>query len=382
MRLVRYWWAGQALAKESRRLGRPLQVADVGCERGWLKHFTPKEAVDQWIGLDWNPKPEVHKLAGYHEVYHANFDTPLPLPSSSVDAVVCLHVFEHLPRPGSTIAEISRLLKPDGIFLGGSPTMPEWIARLRENYFRKKLRKGQLAYGGHITVLSPKRWKNLAIDAGLIPEFITGSHMIRCTGSKLENHRWWLRLNQIWGGLFPSLGSEAYIQARRTSAWVSKTDKLSSKDPHWRGLWISVGLIAMAVITSAFVYAVLELTADKRTESLATWLDAHQTGADIFVVGDSTLHELALERKDTRIANNTSELVEFMHKNPGAHLLLSLRGALELLNSEESNLWKIDSRLDLDHHDYLLLRLNNGGTTLPEYLLGTASSNNSYSRFD
>ncbi|MEY5010330.1 MAG: hypothetical protein RLZZ253_1469, partial [Verrucomicrobiota bacterium] len=36
IRLLRYWWAGQALAEEAERIGRPLRVLDLGCERGWL----------------------------------------------------------------------------------------------------------------------------------------------------------------------------------------------------------------------------------------------------------------------------------------------------------------------------------------------------------
>ncbi|MEN3943199.1 class I SAM-dependent methyltransferase [Prosthecobacter sp. SYSU 5D2] len=378
VRLVRYWWAGQALAREARRLGRPLQVVDVGCERGWLKHFTPEGVVDRWIGLDWNPRPEVRDLAGYDEVHHANFDESLPLPSGIADAVVSLHVFEHLPRPGATIAEISRLLKPDGIFLGGSPTMPDWLAKWRERYFRKRLQKGKLAHGGHITVLSPLRWKNLAADAGLAPEFITGSHFARITGNPLENCHWWLRLNQFWGGLFPSLGSEAYIQARRTPMWVSKTDDLSSHDPHWRGLWVSLG-VAATVAVSALVYQKVEQSQDAHQQTVAAWLDAHQGGNDLFIVGDAVMHEMLTDRPDTKKASSQEELIRFLREHPEAHLLLSVPAAVKLVHSGEPQMWKIDSRLDLDHHDYLLLRLNDSGTPLTEYLLGTAQTGYDFS---
>lgn len=64
VRLLRYWWAGQTLAAESKRLGRPIKVVDLGCERGWLRHFTPEGVVEKWIGLDWNPNREAVELAG------------------------------------------------------------------------------------------------------------------------------------------------------------------------------------------------------------------------------------------------------------------------------------------------------------------------------
>ncbi len=124
IRFLRYWWAGQAIAEEARRQGRALHVLDVGCERGWLKYFTPSEAVEKWVGLDWDLRQEVRENACYDEVIRANFDEPLPVESGSMDVVVNNHVMEHLPRPGSTMAEISRVLRNGGIFLGGSPTMP------------------------------------------------------------------------------------------------------------------------------------------------------------------------------------------------------------------------------------------------------------------
>ncbi len=369
VRLLRYWWAGQALKAEAKRLGRPLTVVDLGCERGWLKHFTPAGSVDRWIGLDWNPREEVRTLANYDEVHHANFDDTLPVPSQVADAVVSLHVFEHLPRPGSTIAEISRLLRPGGIFLGGSPTMPHWLAQWRERYFRRRLQKGQIAHGGHITVLSPTRWRHLAEDAGLDVEFLTGSHLVRRTGHALENQRWWIRLNQIWGSLFPSLGSEAYLQARRQPQWVSQTDDLSSHDPHWRGLWVGLGAAALLLLMGAG-YGWVQNRQDAHRETLASWLDAHQKGGDVFILGEEAFHPEIVDRHDTHPADSLNALSHLLEQHPDAHVLVSLPTALDLINRNTTELWQVDSRLDLDEHDYLLLKKHSDGTPLHEYLLG------------
>ena len=108
IRMLRYWWVGQAITEESRRQGRPLRVLDVGCERGWLKFFTPEGAVERWVGLDWDVRRECLENARYDEVIRANFDEVFPVESGCMDVVVNNHVMEHLPRPGSTMAEISR----------------------------------------------------------------------------------------------------------------------------------------------------------------------------------------------------------------------------------------------------------------------------------
>ena len=369
VRLLRYWWAGQALAAESRRLRRPLQVVDLGCERGWLRHFTPEGVVERWTGLDWNPPEEARKLARYDEVHHANFDEPLPLPSGCADAVVSLHVFEHLPRPGSTMSEVSRLLKPDGVFLGAAPTMPSFLARWRERWFRSRLARGLVAAGGHITVLSPSRWRALAEDVGLQPEFITGSHALRLTGSALENWRSWIRLNQIWGAISPSLGSECCIQARRTAPWVASTDRLAPDDPHWRKAWVSV--TAIAVVALFFGISQFTLAPAKApTSALSFWLDAHQRGADVFIVNSSLPEGLLPTRKDVLKADDFLAVERLLEDHPHAHVLVSISTAKELIQHPSGHVWRIDSRLELDGEDYLLLHQNDRGTLLQEYLLG------------
>jgi len=374
IRLLRYWWAGQALAAEAKRAGRPLVVADLGCERGWLKHFTPADAVERWIGLDWNPRPEVRELAGYDEVRHANFDEPLPLPAAAVDAVVSLHVFEHLPRPGATMTEVARILKPGGIFLGGTPTMPDWIARMRERYFRKSLREGKIKAGGHITVLSPRRWRNLAADTGFAIEFATGSHLMRSTGSRLENHRWWIRLNQIWGGLFPSLGSEVYLQARREAEWVDATESLKHGAARPRAAWIALGAAA-AVAFALLAVGGFRTLVGKDDARINTWLDAHQEGSDVFIVSDPDLRKMLESRTDVRVAASRDEVRSLVKAHPYAHYLTKLSRTSELesseLESSELDFWEIDSRLEIGAADYLLVRADGTDSSLREYLAGT-----------
>lgn len=380
VRLLRYWWAGQALAEEAARLGRPLVVVDLGCERGWLKFFTPAGAVARWIGLDWNPRDDARK-AGYDEVLHANFDEALPVASGEADAVVSLHVFEHLPRPAATLTEVARLLRPGGIFLGGAPTMPDWLARQRERYFRKKLEAGELVPGGHITVLSPDRWKNLAHDTGLEIEFATGSHAIRMTGSGLENSRLWVRLNQLWGGLFPSLGSECYLRARRRQPWVERAIPLPKGGGRPRLAWAAAALTLLGtagwLVSQCWPIARPSVAGEVPVRppcEVDRWLEAHQDGQTVFfVVEDPDIPAEVLARGDVQMIRTPEEALVRLRESSHGHLLVESSDLLPP-DQELGRLGSlgIDSRLASGRGNFFLLRTREAGDgSLHHYLKGT-----------
>lgn len=369
-RLLRYWWAACALAREAKRLGRPLVVVDLGCERGWLRHFTPTGVVARWIGLDWRPKEEA--IMGYDEVHQANFDGPLPTGISGVDAVVSLHVFEHLPRPGITLAEITRLLRPGGIFLGCTPTMPGLLASLRESYLRHSLSQGRITPGGHITVLSPGRWRKLVSEFGFKPEFVTGSHALRWSGACLENWRWWVRLNQFWAALFPSLGSECCIQARRPEEGRWQSQRILRRSHPWR--WRLAGLVTLVTVLAVLAtVSVLIPGSDPHREAFVRWLDAHQKGGDVFIFASCARVTQDLDRRDVTYTDSRIAMEAALRASPHAHVLVSLPTARDFLSQFPTGYWKVDSRLEIDHEDYLMLRTTDDGTPLDEYLLGSAS---------
>ncbi len=223
IRAIRYWWVAQTLSREL--IHKPnATIVDMGAGHGQMRRYsagsmkfiTPGYPFDsqQWIGLDKAPQPEVSS-AGYSRIIECDFDRTLPLETGSVDALICIHVMEHLPRPKFSIAEIARVLAPGGVFVGGSPTAPAPVSFFLHRWLQRKMRNGTTGENGHINSLSPGDWKHLVTGAGLKLDFISGSHLMRLSGSPLENSKAWARLNLFWGGLFPSLGSEVYLLARK-----------------------------------------------------------------------------------------------------------------------------------------------------------------------
>lgn len=225
LRLQRYWWAARAIqdgAREAARQGREYVVVDLGCERGWMKRFTEGEEGAptniRWIGLDGNLDHPSLEASKYHETHACDFLKALPVDDNTADAVVCLHVFEHLKDVEGPASEVARILKPGGVFLAGTPVGPTPIAKVRTKQLIERDRRGRNRHWGHVRKFCPAAWRTLCQHAGLEIEMMTGSHAIRQTRSPLENHGWWIRLNQLWGALFPSLGQEVYLAARKPAA--------------------------------------------------------------------------------------------------------------------------------------------------------------------
>ena len=215
LRMARYWFAASEIDLELLRLAGPATIVDLGCERGITKGFSPERDNVCWIGLDWNiTRPELLR-ARYHKMSQCDFDKELPLVSGCADIVVCLHVFEHLPRPEFTVGEIARVLKPGGLLIAATPVVPDVLTRGQEAYYRREFRHGRAKPAGHIKSFSPGRWRTLIQSRNLRCDMVCGAYLLRWTGNPLENSAWWIRLNQIWGGSFPGMGGEIFIVARK-----------------------------------------------------------------------------------------------------------------------------------------------------------------------
>jgi len=199
-------------------MGRTLTVLDAGCSNGEIKTYLGDTKRLKWIGVDWRVDEQALSGLGYDRIYQHDLNKSLPLPDGSVDVVVFLHVAEHLPNPIDTVTELSRIVRPGGVLLGGSPILPKAIARWRRRQHLRAFQKGARKPGEHIQSFSPHDWREFLASTGLTLEMINGAFFCRWSGSPLESMRWWIRLNQLWGAVFPSLGGELYVVGRKAHA--------------------------------------------------------------------------------------------------------------------------------------------------------------------
>jgi len=111
-------------------MGINKKVLDLGCRDGRLtRHFIDQNEV---VGLDID-KIAIEECARdlNIETKWADFSIQIPLPTSSFDVIVAGEVIEHLPCPSITVAEVSRILKPNGLFIGSVPNSYHIKNRLR-----------------------------------------------------------------------------------------------------------------------------------------------------------------------------------------------------------------------------------------------------------
>lgn len=98
-----------------------LNVLDVGCGGGFTCEYLARRGVTV-SGIDQSQKCiEAAQQHCKHEEldinYRAGIAEKLPYADHSFDAVICVDVLEHVQNPAQVISEVSRVLKPGGLFL-------------------------------------------------------------------------------------------------------------------------------------------------------------------------------------------------------------------------------------------------------------------------
>jgi SAM-dependent methyltransferase len=109
-------------------IGRGKRVLDLGCRSGALtRHFLDGNEV---VGLDVDASALAKAEERGIQPVQANVEEPLPFEQGSFDAVVAGELLEHLQFPDALVAEIRRVLRSGGVFVGSVPNAYRLKSRL------------------------------------------------------------------------------------------------------------------------------------------------------------------------------------------------------------------------------------------------------------
>jgi 2-polyprenyl-3-methyl-5-hydroxy-6-metoxy-1,4-benzoquinol methylase len=128
-----YVWRARRL--EALNGGQPGRVLDVGCGRGLLLEQLRRRGWEVQ-GTELSAQSAAYPRDVLGIPVHIGDLADLHFPSDHFDAVVMWHVLEHVPDPAVVLAEVTRILRPGGVFLVAVPNFGSLEARLtRDKWF-------------------------------------------------------------------------------------------------------------------------------------------------------------------------------------------------------------------------------------------------------
>jgi SAM-dependent methyltransferase len=113
--------------------GRPASVLDVGCGSSRIIQDLPDA-----IGLD-ILFPKLRFLRGRHGRLVQGTVFALPFGDASFDAVICSEVLEHVSDESRVLEELTRVVRPGGMLILGTPDYGRWLWWVLEWIYGKVL---------------------------------------------------------------------------------------------------------------------------------------------------------------------------------------------------------------------------------------------------
>jgi len=153
-------------------------VLDLGCAGGFMAEALAQRGA-RVTGID--PAAAAIDAARIHAraegldiVYHTGVGEALPYPAARFDAVVCVDVLEHVADLAQVLAEVTRTLRPGGLFLFDTINRNP-IARLATITIAEDV-LGLLPKGTHdpAMFIKPAELRRAMEAAGLVPGKVTG----------------------------------------------------------------------------------------------------------------------------------------------------------------------------------------------------------------
>ena len=114
---------------------RPRVVMDLGCGSGdSVDLFRAHDPAVDWVGVDIAASPEVLARQRSDARFVTYDGETLPFGDAMFDLIYSRQVLEHVRHPAVHLAEVCRVLKPGGAFIGSTSQLEPYHSRSLWNY--------------------------------------------------------------------------------------------------------------------------------------------------------------------------------------------------------------------------------------------------------
>ena len=113
------------------------RVLDIGAGAGIVEQMNFKGKAGSIVGIDLDER--VLENPWVDEAHHGDA-SHTPFSDNEFDVIICDNVLEHIAEPEAFLKEVSRILKPGGVFMGKTPNKYHYmplIARFTPLWFHK-----------------------------------------------------------------------------------------------------------------------------------------------------------------------------------------------------------------------------------------------------
>jgi ubiquinone/menaquinone biosynthesis C-methylase UbiE len=162
----KFFRAIQSKAVDMLDIKPDMTFLDLGCGTGWAVMYAFKKTNGQgtYIGIDISEKMidkanEKFKDEQAIKFIQSSADS-INLSDNSVDKVICTNSFHHYNDPTKVLANVKKILKPNGIFCIADITT-DFLIAIFLNKLLKKTEKG------HVSFYSSNQYKEMFQHVGL-----------------------------------------------------------------------------------------------------------------------------------------------------------------------------------------------------------------------
>jgi 2-polyprenyl-3-methyl-5-hydroxy-6-metoxy-1,4-benzoquinol methylase len=152
-------------------------VLDVGCSAGGLFHHL--QHPGRKVGIEISPVAADAARLVADEVHVGDVsEIAQRLEPASFDVIICGDVLEHLTDSGTTLGQLTKLLKPSGHLIVCLPNVANWLIRLQLLRGRWDYADWGILDEGHLRFFTMKSTRELLEAQGLVVTRMRGTHAV------------------------------------------------------------------------------------------------------------------------------------------------------------------------------------------------------------